>query len=332
MKGGENTTQQDKKTGNKWVNFVKDWADDNDTTYMCAIAKPELKKAYKEHKVEQKSAEKKKSFQEIKDAVVSLATERTPVVEKKRRGRPSKYATEEEKKQAKKEKTLASTRKIRAAEKERATKAAEEEKQAKKVKTKKVQEELMTAKEREDHDRMIIEKMREQQEKERIEDRKRAKEREEERERKRIKEAKDRELIITPTEVKKLLDDPKRKNAWVKINNTPTMVKKPEYHPNRREYPDPYGYDIENSTILESDVKVYPFRYFLPNHAYKSWGNTEIWYDPDTLQPLGQVKSIFDYNEKRPKDEKLSVPLLDNRKWVFIPTPLGKIRLKEYMK
>ena len=106
-------------SGNSWTNFVKDWAKENDTTYMCAITKPELKAAYKAHKITKKRDVKQNSFQEIKDAVVALAEEITPPVEKKKPGRPSKYATDEERKKAKKEKTLASTRKMRAERAER---------------------------------------------------------------------------------------------------------------------------------------------------------------------------------------------------------------------
>ena len=318
-------------SGNTWTNFVKDWAKENDTTYMCAISQPELKKAYKDHKQGKKAEKKKNSFQEIKDAVVSIATERTPVVAKKSRGRPSKYATEEEKKKAKKEKTLASTRRIRAADKERAAKIAAEEKARRNAPpTKEMVEKSQLEKLEEENKELEKKVAREKAEMKRRLAQQKANDEAEEL--KRRKRQKDSELIITPTEVKELLNDPKRKNDWVRINNLPTMVKKPEFHPNRREYPDPYGYNSQNTTILEDDIKVYPFRYLLPNHAYKSWGSGDIWYDPDTLQPLGHVASVFDYNEERPKDEQLKISIMDDRRWVFIPTPLGKIRLKEYMK
>jgi hypothetical protein len=317
-------------SGNTWTNFVKDWAKENDTTYMCAISKPELKQAYKEHKQGAKAEKKKNSFQEIKDAVVSIATERTPVVEKKSRGRPSKYATEEEKKKAKKEKTLASTRRIRAADKERAAKIAAEEKARRNAPPTKEMVEKSQLEKLEEENRELEKKV----EREKAEMKRRLaqqKERDEADELKRRQRQKDSELIITPTEVKDILNQPKPP-AWVKINNLPTMVRKPTFHQNRREYPDPYGYNIQKTTILKDDITVYPFRYLLPNNAYQSWGNSHIWYDPDTLQPLGQVVSVFDYNEERPETEKLKIALMDDRNWVFIPTPLGKIRLKELMK
>ncbi len=320
-------------SGNTWTNFVKDWAKDHDTTYMCAISQPELKKSYKEHKQGKKAEKKKNSFQEIKDAVVSIATERTPVVEKKSRGRPSKYATEEEKKKAKKEKTLASTRRIRAADKERAAKIAAEEKARRNAPPTKEMVEKSQLEKLEEENKKLEEKV--QKEKEHlafVNERQRKWDEAEELKRRKLQ--KDSELIITPAEVKKLLNDPNRKEKWVKINGLYAgMVRKPELHPNRPEYPDPYGYNIKKTVIDPDDINVYPMRYFIPDHIYKSFGDTGFWYDPITLAPLGQIVSLFDYKEKHPNNKEIrKISLMDDRNWVFDMTPLGKIRLKELMK
>jgi hypothetical protein len=33
---------------NKWITFVKDWATKNNTTYGCALSKPEMKSEYQQ--------------------------------------------------------------------------------------------------------------------------------------------------------------------------------------------------------------------------------------------------------------------------------------------
>jgi hypothetical protein len=96
--------------GNKWTDFVRKWADDNKMTYLCAISNPEVSAAYKLAKKDLKEQVKKTSFADLKEKAVALAS--VGLAPKKPRGRPKKYATEEEAKKAKLEQTLASNKKI----------------------------------------------------------------------------------------------------------------------------------------------------------------------------------------------------------------------------
>ena len=41
---------EETKKGNAWTNFVRDWAKENDTTYMVAIKDPAVSTAYKDTK------------------------------------------------------------------------------------------------------------------------------------------------------------------------------------------------------------------------------------------------------------------------------------------
>jgi hypothetical protein len=104
--------------GNLWTNFVKDWATDNGTSYMTAIKDPSLSTAYKQRKKDTKREAKASQFQSMKEDAIALAETITPFPEKRARGRPIKYVTDEERKEAKREKTLTSTRKKRQLQKE----------------------------------------------------------------------------------------------------------------------------------------------------------------------------------------------------------------------
>jgi hypothetical protein len=96
--------------GNKWTDFVRKWADDNKMTYLCAISNPEVSAAYKVAKKDLKEKVKETSFADLKEKAIALAS--VGLAPKKPRGRPKKYATEEEAKKAKLEQTLASNKKI----------------------------------------------------------------------------------------------------------------------------------------------------------------------------------------------------------------------------
>ena len=101
------------KKGNDWTDFVKDWAKKNDTTYMVAIKDPAIKQAYKDSKKTKKKLVIVDNFTKLKDDAVAMAEAIDPPAEKKKAGRPSKYATDEERKEAKRLKTLASNKKKR---------------------------------------------------------------------------------------------------------------------------------------------------------------------------------------------------------------------------
>ena len=103
---------------NTWTQFVKQWAAENGMSYMQAIKDPELSSAYKEQKSEAKKEAKTTRFQSLKDDAVALAAMLTPFPVKKPRGRPSIYENDEQRAEAKREKTLASTRKRRDEQKE----------------------------------------------------------------------------------------------------------------------------------------------------------------------------------------------------------------------
>ena len=99
--------------GNLWTNFVKDWATKNGTSYMEAIKDPTLSTAYKQRKKDTKREAKTSQYQALKADAIALAETITPFPVKKARGRPAKYVTDEERKEAKRENTLLSTRKKR---------------------------------------------------------------------------------------------------------------------------------------------------------------------------------------------------------------------------
>ena len=104
---------EETKKGNAWTNFVRDWAKEKGTTYMVAIKDPAVSTAYKNQKKTTRKAVKEDTFDKLKADAVSMAEAIDPPAVKRKAGRPSKYATEEEKKEAKRLKTLASNKKKR---------------------------------------------------------------------------------------------------------------------------------------------------------------------------------------------------------------------------
>ena len=101
---------------NRWTDFVKKWASDNDTTYGCALSKPECSQAYRAKYGNRKKLSQKKERElmgaEDKDAPAPPepdygddgGDEGPPPPKKK--GRPKKYETEAEAKKAKSQKTM----------------------------------------------------------------------------------------------------------------------------------------------------------------------------------------------------------------------------------
>tara|TARA_R110002012_G_scaffold23342_1_gene79266 strand:+ start:1743 stop:2030 length:288 start_codon:yes stop_codon:yes gene_type:complete len=82
--------------GNQWTNFVKDWAEENGTSYMSAIKDPTLSTAYKQRKKDTKREAKTSHYETLKAEAVALAELLTPFPEKKARGRPRKKNDGEE--------------------------------------------------------------------------------------------------------------------------------------------------------------------------------------------------------------------------------------------
>lgn len=104
---------------NRWTDFVKKWASDNDTTYGCALSKPECSQAYRAKYGNRKKLSQKKERElmgaEDKDAPAPPepdygddggdgGDDGPPPPKKK--GRPKKYETEAEAKRAKSQKTM----------------------------------------------------------------------------------------------------------------------------------------------------------------------------------------------------------------------------------
>ena len=101
---------------NRWTDFVKKWASDNDTSYGCALSKPECSQAYRAKYGNRKKLSQKKERElmgaEDKDAPAPPepdygddgGDEGPPPPKKK--GRPKKYETEAEAKRAKSQKTM----------------------------------------------------------------------------------------------------------------------------------------------------------------------------------------------------------------------------------
>ena len=109
---------------NRWTQFVREWADSNNMSYGCALSKPECKSAYhkkyltKKYEKEQQPKEmeqmgtedinvskKPKDKENIRLVMQEIETQ-------KKRGRKPKYASEEDRKKAKREQTLASNKKM----------------------------------------------------------------------------------------------------------------------------------------------------------------------------------------------------------------------------
>lgn len=108
---------------NRWTNFVREWADKHSISYGCALSKPEMREAYKAKYGNRKrltqTKEKELMGQEDKDAPekpkppkkkrgVRLIIEEEEEEEEqpKKKGRPKKYATAEEARQAKIKNTI----------------------------------------------------------------------------------------------------------------------------------------------------------------------------------------------------------------------------------
>ena len=101
------------KKGNAWTNFVKDWTTKHNTTYMLAIKDPAVSQAYKESKKQNKKMIIVDNFEKLKIDAMAMAETKNPPAEKKKAGRPSKYGSDVERKEAKRLKTLASNKKKR---------------------------------------------------------------------------------------------------------------------------------------------------------------------------------------------------------------------------
>jgi hypothetical protein len=103
--------------GNAWTNFVRDWATRTRVTYKEAIKDPAVSQAYKQTKKQTKKQNKELGlfdlFERLKKDAVTMAETKNPPAEKKKAGRPSKYGSDEERKEAKRLKTLASNKKKR---------------------------------------------------------------------------------------------------------------------------------------------------------------------------------------------------------------------------
>jgi len=99
--------------GNAWTNFVKDWTTKHNTTYMLAIKDPAVSQAYKESKKQNKKMIIVDNFEKLKIDAMAMAEAISPPTEKKKAGRPSKYGSDVERKEAKRLKTLASNKKKR---------------------------------------------------------------------------------------------------------------------------------------------------------------------------------------------------------------------------
>jgi len=109
---------------NRWIEFVKKWASEHNTSYGCALTKPEMKEAYhKENPKKVKMPKRVAKLQESKppaDVKSKMTFPNLKIVtqpveqeqeniqfeieemdKKAKRGRPQKYATKEEQYKAK---------------------------------------------------------------------------------------------------------------------------------------------------------------------------------------------------------------------------------------
>jgi len=99
---------------NRWTDFVKEYAKANDLTYGCALGKPECKEGYRKKygvakKVSQKKEQESMGGEDMDAPAPKKENISFKVSEKK--GRKPKYATDEERKAAKRAQTLASNAK-----------------------------------------------------------------------------------------------------------------------------------------------------------------------------------------------------------------------------
>ena len=79
---------------NRWVQFVRDWAQKNNESYMCAATKPEVRDAYRAKYGVSKRVPQYKEEERMGAEDVNV------VPPKKKGGRPPKYASREEARQA----------------------------------------------------------------------------------------------------------------------------------------------------------------------------------------------------------------------------------------
>ena len=109
---------------NPWIEHIKEFARTHNTSYGCALTMPDCKASYHAKKPQKLSKKEKKEVAGMeaedknvakKDNNVSMTITELP----KKKGRPQKYATEEERKKAKTAKTIESNKR-RAEEKKKA--------------------------------------------------------------------------------------------------------------------------------------------------------------------------------------------------------------------
>lgn len=127
---------------NRWTNFVREWADKHSISYGCALSKPEMREAYKAKYGNRKrltqTKEKELMGQEDKDAPekpkppkkrpnVRLIIEEEEEEQPKKKGRPKKYATAEEARQAKIKNTIEARKRKKSGQKEVISEAKEAE-------------------------------------------------------------------------------------------------------------------------------------------------------------------------------------------------------------
>jgi len=114
-------TEERKIGGNRWTDFVKEYAQAHNVSYMCASTNPEVKAEWKNKKAAEKTPKAAKApkapkltHEQVVEKALAKAKETVPSVPKVK-GRPKKYATPEEAHRAKLEKTKISVQKKRAA-------------------------------------------------------------------------------------------------------------------------------------------------------------------------------------------------------------------------
>lgn len=120
-------TEERKIGGNRWTDFVKEYAQAHNVSYMCASTNPEVKAEWKKRKGAEKTPKAPKAakapkapkapkltHEQVVEKALAKAKETVPSVPKVK-GRPKKYATPEEAHRAKLEKTKISVQKKRAA-------------------------------------------------------------------------------------------------------------------------------------------------------------------------------------------------------------------------
>ena len=100
-------------SGNNWTNFVREKAGEMCVSYMVAIKDPSVSAEYKDLKKNVKQTRMVDNYAQLKDDALEMAELINPTLPKRKAGRPAKYANDEERKEAKKAKTLASNKKKR---------------------------------------------------------------------------------------------------------------------------------------------------------------------------------------------------------------------------